>query len=282
MRTITDRLLRGLQCLVLTGLPFAVLNCSDGDENGSPSTSSTTGDSTSVTSGAGTPSTSSTTSTGATEPTTSATSGTGGAPPSTGEGGSGGDASTSASGTGGDSTGDGGSGAAPTAEFTLTSPNHEEGAKFADKYTCAANGFRGSIMPALNWTPGPAGTKSYAITFIDTTLSAQGNALGYHSVIYNIPANVTSLPEGFKAAEAAMIGAKQNDNFLGPCPNFGSPPPSGSETHTYEFTLYALDSESVTITGSGTTAVQNAEELLEKNHLAKTKLTGTSNAANTR
>lgn len=279
MHTITNRLLRGFQCLVLAGLPFAVLNCSDGDENGSPSTAaSTTGGSTSTTSG-----TSSTTSTGATDPTTSTTTGTGGAGPSTGEGGSGGaDPSTGEGGGAGSSTGDGGSGGAPTAEFKLTSPNHEEGAKFADKYTCAANGFRGSIMPALNWTPGPAGTKSYAITFIDTTLSAQGNALGYHSVIYNIPANVTSLPEGFKAAEAAMIGAKQNDNFLGPCPNFGSPPPSGSETHTYEFTLYALDSESVTITGSGTTAVQNAEELLEKNHLAKTKLTGTSNAANTR
>lgn len=153
---------------------------------------------------------------------------------------------------------------------------------FADKYTCAAAGFRNSIMPALNWTPGPAGTKSYAITFIDTTLAAQNNALGYHSVIYNIPASVTSLPEGFKAAEAAMIGAKQNDNWLGPCPNYGSAPPTGRETHDYAFTIYALDTETITIAGSGTGAVQDADTKLEMKHLAKAQLTGKSNAANNR
>ncbi len=111
-------------------------------------------------------------------------------------------------------------------------------------------------MPELHWTPGPAGTKSYAITFIDVTLAhatpSQPN--GYHWVLYNIPPTTTSLPEGFKQADATQLGAKQNSNYLGPCPNLGSS--TGTKTDTYEFTIYALAEESITIAGSGTAAVR--------------------------
>src|SRR5688500_11736111 len=99
------------------------------------------------------------------------------------------------------------------------------------------------------------------------------SALGYHWVIYNIPATTLTLPEGFKME--ASIGAKENNDYLGPCPNVGG----GSETHNYEFTLYALEDEMITIAGSGTTAAQNAETALEAKHLAKVKLKGTSNAS---
>jgi phosphatidylethanolamine-binding protein (PEBP) family uncharacterized protein len=170
----------------------------------------------------------------------------------------------------------GGEGGVPSSgEFTLTSPDHAEGAMFASPYTCAEAGFNGSILPELHWTAGPAGTQSYAITFIDTTLSMEmpPNALGYHWVIYNIPASTLTLPEGFKME--ASIGAKENNDFLGPCPNVGG----GSATHNYEFTLYALEDATITIAGSGTTAAQNAETALEAKHLAKVKLKGTSNAA---
>ncbi|KYF54589.1 hypothetical protein BE08_05135, partial [Sorangium cellulosum] len=160
--------------------------------------------------------------------------------------------------------------------FTLTSPSHEEGAEFGDKYTCAAAGFNGSLLPELHWTPGPSGTKSYAITFIDVTLTTRTppSDLGYHWVIYDIPANVTSLPEAFM--DAASIGAKQNNAYLGPCPNFSG---GNANTDTYEFTIYALAEESVTIAGSGTAAAKDAEAKLEASHLAKAKLTGTSDAS---
>lgn len=164
-----------------------------------------------------------------------------------------------------------------TGEFTLTSQNHEDGAVFADKYTCALAGFNGSLMPELEWTPGPAGTNSYAITFIDITLT-QGNPpsdLGYHWVLYNIPADVLSLPEEFK--DAASLGASQNSEFLGPCPNVGG---GSANTDTYEFRVYALASESITVNPTtGTGAVKDAEATLEAEHLAVAVLTGTSNAA---
>ncbi|WP_433926836.1 YbhB/YbcL family Raf kinase inhibitor-like protein [Sorangium cellulosum] len=242
-------------------MPFATLACSSSDPDPSGDGGSGATSSGSTTSG-------STTSAGPTS-TSTATSGSGGADGST----------TAASGSGGagGSTGDGGGGGdTSSGEFTLTSPNHTEGAEFADKYTCAAAGFNGSLLPELNWTAGPPGTKSYAITFIDVTLTTKTppNMNGYHWVIYNIPADVTSLPEEFK--NAASIGAMQNSNYLGPCPNFGG---GNANTDTYEFTIYALGEESVTITGTSTAAVKDAETKLEASHLAKAKLTGTSNAS---
>ncbi|WP_437964929.1 YbhB/YbcL family Raf kinase inhibitor-like protein [Sorangium sp. So ce260] len=263
MHNTTYRVLRSVRWLVLAGVPFAVLGCSGSDTDSSGSgggtaTSSGTESSTSSTSA------SSSSSTGS--PTTSTTTGSGGAGGS--DGGSGGM---------GGATGEGGAGGEASGEFTLTSPNHTEGAEFADKYTCAAAGFQNSLLPELHWTAGPPGTKSYAITFIDVTLTTKTppNMNGYHWVVYNIPADVTSLPEEFK--DAAALGAKQNSNYLGPCPNFGG---GSANTDTYEFTIYALGEESVTITpATGTAAVKDAETKLEASHLAKAKLTGTSSAS---
>jgi phosphatidylethanolamine-binding protein (PEBP) family uncharacterized protein len=159
--------------------------------------------------------------------------------------------------------------------FTLTSPDHAEGAKFAAEFTCALAGFNASIMPELHWTAGPAGTKSYAITFIDVTL-AKGtppNMKGYHWAIWNIPASTMSLPKGF--TNAASIHASQTGNFLGPCPNFQG----SGHTDTYEFTIYALAGETVSVNPTtGTAGVKSAETTLEAMHLASTKLTGTSDA----
>jgi Raf kinase inhibitor-like YbhB/YbcL family protein len=188
-----------------------------------------------------------------------------------GAGGTAGDGAGGAAGGGaGGAGGDGGSGGGGA--FTLT--NHTEGAMFGDKYTCAAAGFNGSLQPQLDWTAGPAGTMSYAITFIDRTLADQNNNLGYHWVIYNIPTTVMSLPEGFKMASS--IGAMANSDYLGPCPNFGG---GSAETHTYEFKIYALDTATITITGTGTAAVKDAETKLETNHLAVATLSGISNAS---
>jgi len=181
-----------------------------------------------------------------------------------------------ASGGGGTTAGAGGAsgGSGGATGFSLTSPNHAEGAKFASKYTCADKGFNGSIMPKLDWTDGPSGTKSYAITFIDTTLSKGGGSmadLGYHWEIHNIPATTHSLPEALSGTQVTALGAKQNREFLGPCPG-------ANMNHNYEFTIYALSTEMITITGSGTGAVKDAEMKLEANNLAKAKLKGTSDA----
>jgi phosphatidylethanolamine-binding protein (PEBP) family uncharacterized protein len=201
----------------------------------------------------------------------SGTAGSGGA-----AAGSGGTAGGGTSGAGGTS-GSGAGGSAGGGAFALTSPVHTEGAEFADKYTCAAAGFEGSLLPELHWTAGPPGTMSYAITFIDVTLTEgqPPSDLGYHWVIWNIPASTLTLPEAFKMQQS--IGASENRDYLGPCPYFSGTP---GDPHTYEFTVYALSSAMTTISpATGTGAVKDAETKLEAMNLAKTKLSGTSTAS---
>ncbi len=113
----------------------------------------------------------------------SATAGTGGATAGTGGrggtgGGSGGRGGTT--GTGGGTAGTGGGGG--SGAFILTSPTHAEGAKFAGKFTCNGGALRDGVNPELHWSGVPAGTMSFAMTFIDTTLgetSPHGPALGH-------------------------------------------------------------------------------------------------------
>jgi Raf kinase inhibitor-like YbhB/YbcL family protein len=200
-------------------------------------------------------------------------------------GGSGGSKGGAGGSAGASGTGGGGSGAPPTGgsggssgTLTLTSPNHMDGAKIASKYTCAEDkGFGNDIIPELKWSGAPAGTKSFAITFLDTTIAAKTPPMdmnGYHWVIYDIRPDVMGIPEGKVPDSVAMnIGAKQiPTGFFGPCP--------GGALDSYEFTIYALATDNLMVTASGgsTARVKDAVTKLEAMNLGKAKLKGTSDA----
>lgn len=168
------------------------------------------------------------------------TAGSGGTPATqggaSGAGGSGGAA--------GGSAGAGGSGGGTPAPFALTSTAFKEGEQVPLKYKCAEVNPKGeNISPPLSWGPGPAGTKSYAIVMAHVPNPE-------HWTIWDIPANVTSLPENVEHAAMPPVpaGSKQSlvdlDNFqgsgyLGPCPQ------AVNSVQSYKFTLYALDVETV-------------------------------------
>lgn len=180
-------------------------------------------------------------------------------------------------GAGGSGGGAGGGGA-----FKLTSSEHVEGAVFADPLTCAGVG----RSPSLAWTAGPAGTKSYAITFLDETLVAQNNANGYHWVIWDIPAATLALPQNLPAGATltSPVTAKQfspangfdklpANAYFGPCPNAIG---NTTNTDTYAFTIYALSVEQLTGNLNG---VKNIEAAIKATApLATTALHGTSMA----
>jgi Raf kinase inhibitor-like YbhB/YbcL family protein len=169
--------------------------------------------------------------------------------------------------------GDPGPGPGPGA-FTLTSTAYKNGGAIPDKYSCAGDGGAGNdISPPLAWGAGSHKPKSYALTFIDL---ANG---GKHWAIWDIPASTTSLPEGLKkgfnvpdvsgAKQKAMGNASVNQQFFGPCPR---------SKHTYEFTLYAINVD--TLPGlSASSTVAQIETAAQANDIASTKLSGTSSAA---
>jgi Raf kinase inhibitor-like YbhB/YbcL family protein len=187
----------------------------------------------------------------------------GGGATATGGSGSGGLGSGGSSGTGGGAatggapngggrggSGSGGAGGSSGGTFTLTSPTHMEGAKFGTKFTCAAmNGTFGSgVNPELNWSGVPENTRSFVITFIDTKLG-ESSPMGQHWAAWNIPAAVRKLPEGTTTLTGDLMGAKQTNKYLSPCP-------SGNDT--YEFTVYALSADALSVTGAEGSGASNS------------------------
>jgi Raf kinase inhibitor-like YbhB/YbcL family protein len=130
----------------------------------------------------------------------------------------------------------------------LTSEKITAGVKIATELTCAMNTHPNPPSPPFAWTPGPAATLSYALVMYDPTPKFT------HWVVWDIPPSALMLPAslGPSAMLAMPAGAKQaagsGMGYLGPCP-------PGNATHTYEFTIYALDIATLPgVTTSTTTA----------------------------
>src|ERR1700751_1912183 len=78
------------------------------------------------------------------------------------------------------------------ATFTLTSSDFTEGSTLANAQVFNEFGCKGgNISPALAWSGAPAGTQSFALLVHDP--DAPTGSGWWHWVVYNIPANGTSL-----------------------------------------------------------------------------------------
>ena len=155
---------------------------------------------------------------------------------------------------GGSASGDAGGGSGG-GSFALTSPDLAEGAHFDAKFTCDSTAgtvgqLGNGVNPELDWAGAPAGTMSFAITFIDTTLG-DTNPMGQHWAIWNIPATVTKFPQATATLTGDLAAAKQSGKFLTPC----AQSLTNNMDDQYEFTLYALSTATLNITG---TTVANA------------------------
>lgn len=115
----------------------------------------------------------------------------------------------------------------------LISSAFAEGEAIPTRYTCDGE----DVSPPLKWSNVPEGTKSFALIADDPDAPA---GTWVHWVIYDIPANVSELPEAVPTTETLANGARQGVNdfkrigYGGPCPPRGAP-------HRYFFKLYALD-----------------------------------------
>lgn len=116
--------------------------------------------------------------------------------------------------------------------FELKSPAFGYGEPIPRRYTCDGE----DVSPPLEWTDPPAGTVSFALIMDDPDAPV---GTWDHWVLFDIPADVRSLPEGVPPDAEPPQGGRHGQNswrrlgYGGPCP------PGG--THRYFFRLYALD-----------------------------------------
>ena len=130
--------------------------------------------------------------------------------------------------------------------FKLTSPTIKAGATLTEEQVFDGFGCTGKNQsPALQWTPGPKGTKSYAITVYDP--DAPTGSGWWHWVVYNIPGNVTELAYGAGDATGKLLPpeALQGLTDYGTHAYGGACPPKGDKPHRYIFTVYALKIEKI-------------------------------------
>ncbi len=124
--------------------------------------------------------------------------------------------------------------------FTLESPDLK--GQLTNKQEFNGFGCSGkNISPRLTWKNLPEGTKSIAITMFDA--DAPTGSGFWHWLIFDIPANVTSLKTdaGNLSKAIAPTGSIQSTTSFGTAGFGGSCPPKGHGHHQYMFTAFALD-----------------------------------------
>ena len=116
----------------------------------------------------------------------------------------------------------------------LSSPILRDGDAIPARHTCDAD----NVSPPLTWRDVPEKTEALALIVDDPDAPAK---VWVHWVLYDIPPDVTWLPEGVPEEKRLPNGAVHGTNdferlgYGGPCP------PGG--VHRYRFTLYALDTK---------------------------------------
>jgi len=124
--------------------------------------------------------------------------------------------------------------------FALASPAFESGQPIPALFSCAGE----NVSPPLAWQGAPPGTASFVLIVEDPDAPA---GTFRHWGVYDIPAGVTSLPQG----AAARLKSVRNDfgrsGYDGPCP-----PPGAA--HHYHFRIVALGRAELPLAGAADVA----------------------------
>jgi Raf kinase inhibitor-like YbhB/YbcL family protein len=137
--------------------------------------------------------------------------------------------------------------------LSLESPAFHNNSPIPQQYSCDGK----DVSPAFSWQHPPANTKSYVL-IVDDPDAPGGDWV--HWLLFNIPAQVHSLPESAAIPAGAVSGRNSwgSTGYRGPCP------PSG--THRYFFKLYALD----TVLNLDSTASKQTVMTAMKGHILET------------
>ncbi|MEI6394559.1 MAG: YbhB/YbcL family Raf kinase inhibitor-like protein [Verrucomicrobiota bacterium] len=114
----------------------------------------------------------------------------------------------------------------PAGTFILRSPEVTYGGTLPEDYTGDGTS---STLP-LEWSGAPAGTKGYALIMHHNA----PDAIKWYWILYNIPAEVQTLPKNVKGV--GTLGSNSVNNRGGYAP----PHSKGPGAKTYIYTVYAL------------------------------------------
>lgn len=152
--------------------------------------------------------------------------------------------------------------------FAIESPDIRPNQQIADKHVLKGFGCEGgNVSPALSWKNAPKGTKGFAVTAYDP--DAPTGSGWWHWVVFNLPADTTSLPQGAGDPAAGKLpkGAVQSRTDFGK-PGWGGPcPPQGDKPHRFKFTVFALKTEKIELDENASAAMVGY--MLNVNSLAK-------------
>jgi Raf kinase inhibitor-like YbhB/YbcL family protein len=162
--------------------------------------------------------------------------------------------------------------------FALTSPEIVEQGLIPTKYALGAFGVEGgeNLSPPFNWSNPPEGTKSFALTLVDPDVPLEEEWFPYkeqvqvgmlpgdlfiHWIACDIPAATTGIVEGASPGNLPSGAKELASSFaaFGRSGYGGPAPPKGHKAHSYIFTLYALNVDSLNLSPeSGYTDFLNA------------------------
>lgn len=115
----------------------------------------------------------------------------------------------------------------------VSSPAFEAGALMPKTFAADGRNF----SPPLEWTDIPEGAKGYALICEDPD-APRGTFT--HWLLYNLPPDMTAVPQAFSRSERISDSIKEGRNDSGTVGWFGPKPPSGSQ-HNYVFRVFALN-----------------------------------------
>lgn len=157
-------------------------------------------------------------------------------------------------------------GQSPDGSLTVSSSAFEAGDTIPTRYTCEGE----DVSPPLTVAGVPEEAGSLALVADDP--DAPGGTF-VHWLLWNVPPDRTELPAGVARGEtvADLGGARQGDNDAGTVGYNGPCPPPADDSHTYRFTVYAVDGTLDLEAGADRAALGDA---LDGRTLASGRLTG--------
>ena len=159
--------------------------------------------------------------------------------------------------------------ASHAAKFTLSSLTVADGHTLPEIHVYNDYGCTGANRsPELSWSGAPAGTKSFAVTVHDPDAPHDGG--WWHWIAFDMPANVSRLPEGAGNGAGLPAGAVEGLTDSGE-PGYGGACPPPGKPHRYVFAVTALKGAKLGLNADAAPAAVDAA--IARNRLGKATIT---------